>query len=123
MKTFAVLALSAALLAGCSATPYDRGYGDSQLSPTKFRIDARVDGYSPRSRADDIAMLRAAEIACINGYEFFNVVEKKAWISGAITYSTITIEVQPANGEFDARFIMDSMKSKLDANTQCNFKD
>ena len=120
MKRLMMLSL-AVMLAGCGATPYHKGYSGSQLSPTEFRIDARVDGFSPSSRAEDIAMLRAAEIACIRGYSSFDLISERMWLEGQLTYKTITIQIRNDDGQYDARFIMDSLKKDLDAKTQCSF--
>lgn len=121
MKKIVVLAL-AAVLAGCSATPYNKGFGDSQLSPTRFRINTLVNGFSARDRAEDIAMLRASEIACLKQYRFFDVVEKNGLADGNLTRTFMTIELKSDQGEYDAAFIMDSMKKKLDsAKTKCSF--
>ncbi len=120
MKKLMILSL-AAVLAGCGATPYHKGYSGSQLSPTEYRIDARVDGFSPSSRAEDIALLRAAEIACINGYSSFDLVSERMWLEGQLTYKTIGVQLKHAGGQYDARFIMDSLKKELDAKTQCSF--
>ena len=49
MRYIAVL-LSALALAGCSATAYKDGYGDSQLSPTVFKINAVANGASELGR-------------------------------------------------------------------------
>ena len=120
MKKLIILPL-ALVLAGCSATPYRDGYSGSQLSPTEFRNDTRVNGFSPRSRSEDIAMLRAAEIACLNGYPSFDVVDESTWFARKLTYTTLTIQLRNENGRYDARFVMKSLKKDLDAETQCSF--
>ncbi len=120
MKRLAVLAI-AAVLAGCSPTPYKNGFGDSQLSDTTFKINSRVDGFSPRSRADDIAMLRASEIACIKGYEYFDITSEQMELVRKLTYKFITIELKKNQGQYNARMIMKNMKEKLNTSTSCSF--
>lgn len=120
MKKLMILSL-AAVLSGCGATPYHKGYSGSQLSPTEFRIDARVNGFSPSSRAEDIAMLRAAEIACIRGYSSFDLVNERMWQEGELIYKTITVNLNDIHGQYDAKFVMDSLKEKLNAKTKCSF--
>lgn len=120
MKKLIILSL-AAVLAGCSATPYHKGYGDSQVGENRYRVVGVVDGFSPRSRAESIAILRAAEIACIKKSNGFRVVEKKAIYDGPITHSEIIIELTPQASEYDARFVMHSLSRELEAKVQCQF--
>ncbi|WP_420588248.1 CC0125/CC1285 family lipoprotein [Bacterioplanoides sp.] len=120
MKKWIILSL-AAVLAGCGATPYHRGYGDSQLGPDTYRIHSVVNGFSARTRAEGIALLRAAEIACVRGYEGFKVTEKTALYEGSITHATITVDVTPMVSEYDARFLLDSLSRQLEAKIRCKF--
>ncbi|MGI9274181.1 MAG: CC0125/CC1285 family lipoprotein [Endozoicomonas sp.] len=121
MKTFAVLALSVAFLAGCSATPYHEGYGESRLSQTVFRISTVANGYSEIGREDDIAMLRAAEIACMTGHQSFDVINEQREQQGQISYKYLTIELKEDGGRYDARMIMRGLKAKLNTDTECSF--
>ena len=121
MKRFAVLALSAALLVGCSATPYNKGYGESRLSQTVFRISSVANGFSEIGREDDIAMLRAAEIACMTGYQSFNVLNEEREQQRQISYKYLTIELKESDGKYDARMIMRGLKAKLNTDTECSF--
>ncbi len=120
MKKLMILSL-AAVLAGCGATPYHKGYGESQISPDRYRITGIVNGFSARTRAESIALLRAADIACTRRYRGFNVVEKKSVYDGPITHSVITVDVTPEVSEYDAPFIMDSLTKELDAKTSCHY--
>ena len=121
MKKLAVLAVTAAvLLSGCSATPYHKGFNDSQLTPTRYQVHARVSGSSTRDRADDIAMLRAAELACINNYRNFDILESRNLDSQNVSHRFITIELSN-NGEYDSDFLIKSMQQKLNTNVKCHF--
>ena len=117
----AVVLAGTAVLAGCSATPYRKGYGEVQLSPTSFQIRTMVNGFSPRSRAEDIAMLRASEIACFGKFDSFDVTEKSIFDDRQMTHATITIELKHGDGQYDAAFLMNSIGQRIDAETSCRF--
>ncbi len=120
MRYIAVL-LSALALAGCSATAYKDGYGDSQLSPTVFKINSIANGFSDIGREDDIAMLRAAEIACIKGYRYFDVLNEERWQERKMSYKYMTIQLKGGYGQYDAKVIMQSLKEYLQTDIECRF--
>jgi hypothetical protein len=65
--------------AGC-VTPYQPkgrigGYSDTQLAPDVFRVTFQGNGYTSEDRADDFALLRAAELTLQNGFKYFAVIE------------------------------------------------
>jgi len=73
------LAFVAAYGSGC-ATPYARqsligGYSETQLSENIFTVTFRGNGYTTRERASDFTLLRCAEIAINNGYNYFIIID------------------------------------------------
>jgi len=67
---------------GC-ATPYQStsfrgGYSDTQLAPDVFRVYFRGNGYTAMERAQDFALLRAAELAQSHGFSCFAVVDESS---------------------------------------------
>ena len=98
-----------------------KGYGDVQVSPTSFQIRTRVNGFSPRSRAEDIAMLRAAEIACFGEFDSFDIVEKSLLADDSITNAFMTVEYKHGTGQFDAKFLIGVMEKKLNAESACHY--
>ncbi len=122
MKKLAVPVIALALmLSGCSATPYRKGYGDVQVSSTSFQIRTKVNGFSSRARAEDIAMLRAAEIACFGEFDSFDVTEKSFLADGPITNGFMTVNYKHGTGQFDAKFLIDVMEKKLNAESACHY--
>lgn len=84
MKTLAqILILAvAACLSGC-ATSYQRrsftgGYTETQLAPDVFRVAFGGNGYTSQERAQDFAMLRAAELALQHGFTHLAVVDQRS---------------------------------------------
>lgn len=80
-KTFQSLAgIAIAALSSC-ATPYQSdgfrgGYTETRLGPDMTRITFAGNGYTRRERAQDFALLRAAEIGLQNGYPYFVVINE-----------------------------------------------
>ena len=86
-----VVAGAASLAFGC-ATPYQSkafrgGYSESQLAPDVFRIHFRGNAYTSTERAQDFALLRAAELAREHGFKYFAVVDERS-SSSVHTYTT-----------------------------------
>lgn len=83
MKPLALL-FAALALAGCettaaygpAATPGRVGYFDQQIEPERYRVSYHgPSGMSP-AEAQDLAMLRAAEVTLERGYDWFRVVDR-----------------------------------------------
>ncbi len=67
---------------GC-ATPYQStslrgGYSDTQLAPDVFRVYFRGNAYTAMERAQDFALLHAAELAQSHGFSCFAVVDESS---------------------------------------------
>jgi hypothetical protein len=64
-----------ALLASCaseySAKGMFNGYSDVRLGENVFRVSFQGDGYDNRERVTDLALLRSAEVALANGFQYF----------------------------------------------------
>ncbi|MEL7490941.1 MAG: hypothetical protein AAGJ73_09480 [Pseudomonadota bacterium] len=83
MRFLAIMAL-AALAAGCvtavgtsygpAADAKGFGYEDSRIEDDRFRIIFRGDGATPAEAVEDFALLRAAELAIENDFDWFRIV-------------------------------------------------
>lgn len=72
---FALVACATAV--GTSYAPADsKGYGytETKIEADRYRISFAGDGATPPSVVDDYALLRAAELAVENGYDWFRIV-------------------------------------------------
>jgi len=90
VRVFAAVAAVSAVF-GC-ATPYQfkafrGGYSETQLAPDVFRIYFRGNAYTSTERAQDFALLRAAELARERGFAYFAVVDETS-SSSVHTYTT-----------------------------------
>lgn len=124
MKAFVVLALTL-VLAGCSLTPYQPmksigGYDDLKVSSDTWKIRAKVNNSSNISRADDIALLRASEIACQHGYTSFDILSQFYDRGKSIKDTAITVRMGD-DGEFDAKTLIEQLSLKLEASIDCGF--
>lgn len=65
------------------------GYKDVQLSENSFRITVEANGYTSKSQAADLALLRAADLTLEKGFKHFVVVDT-ADQSHGMSYTTPT---------------------------------
>lgn len=84
MKLSLCLALlSVAVVCPGCATPYQPvgftgGFSETQLAPDVFRIAFAGNGYTSGERAQDFAMLRAADLCVEHGFKCFAIVDESS---------------------------------------------
>lgn len=90
----AILSLSI-LVTGCSSpTKYQPegmtgGFTDTQLDKNIFRVTFKGNGFTSPERAQDLALLRSAELALKNGFNYFAIIDERARVStGVVTTPT-----------------------------------
>jgi hypothetical protein len=76
----ASLIIVSLLFTGC-ATQYQSsgfagGYSDTQLAPDAFRISFSGNGFTSSDRAQDFALLRAADLTLAHGFHYFAIVNE-----------------------------------------------
>ena len=85
MKRLAGLALSVMLLSGCasaptlyaaSPAPNAAGYSEFRLEPGRYRVTFQGGPGAPVAQVSDYALLRAAELAVRDGYDWFRVSDR-----------------------------------------------
>ena len=94
MKRFAGLVLSVALLGGCATAPTlyaariapsGTGYGEFRLEPGRYRVTFQGGPGASVEQVADFALLRAAELAVRDGYDWFRVSDRLTSSTGADT--------------------------------------
>lgn len=133
-KLWAAIIVAAAL-SGC-ATPYEPsglmgGFDEVRVSANSYRISVQGNGYTSSERAEQIMMLRAAELTLQNGYTHYAIqgretaTDKELIYTGVYTGYTnisrprgayiITMLKGPdiPPGAFDARLIESELRNKL----------
>lgn len=83
MKTILTLtAVGVLLLAGCAtsyqSTGFTGGYSETKLAPDVVRVVFRGNAYTKKERAQDLALLRAAELSLAAGYPYFMVLSENS---------------------------------------------
>lgn len=84
MRLFFAAALALALAAcatavGTAYAPAGKGgygYADTRIETDRYRITFAGDGATPQNVVEDYALLRAADIALANDYQWFRVVSR-----------------------------------------------
>lgn len=96
MKTKIMLVLAVVIMAGCASQPDYRqaqkggfGYTESKLSDTQYRVHFKAKG-SDKGKAMDYAMLRAAELTLLEGYDWFVVTDRETLVDKETVQTTPT---------------------------------
>ncbi|MBU4435430.1 MAG: hypothetical protein KKC14_13560 [Alphaproteobacteria bacterium] len=85
MKRLAALVLSVALLSGCATAPTlyaakaaqgAAGYSEFRLEPGRYRVTFQGGPGASVEQVSDYALLRAAELAVRDGYDWFRVSDR-----------------------------------------------
>ena len=88
MKKF--LIVLSFLLTGCLSTNYQSkglsgGYTETWLSSDAVKVTFNANGYTGRQKAADYSLLRVAELAKLNGFDFFVLIDSS---SDSTSYTT-----------------------------------
>jgi hypothetical protein len=82
----AIFAAAGLALAGCAsaptvyapaAGPQTPGYSELRIEPGRYRVTFRGGPGAPEAQVADYALLRAADLAIAEGYDWFRLVEKQ----------------------------------------------
>ncbi len=83
MYRIVIPALLAALLAACAqATPYQPardgyGFSEQRIEANRYRITFSGNAVTPQQVVDDYMLFRAAEITLRDGYDYFEIADKR----------------------------------------------
>jgi hypothetical protein len=100
MKRLIALAFSAALLTACSTTPTlyapqtapsGAGYSEYRLENGRYRVTFRGNPGAPVNQVSDYVLLRSAELALRDGYDWFRVADRVTQQTGSNSGSTLSI--------------------------------
>jgi len=91
MRQAIALLVVTILVSGC-ATGYHRqgftgGYTDMKLQDDIFKIGFRGNAYCGSNKAENLALLRCAEVTLNNGYKYFVIIEGKSGVETSL-YTT-----------------------------------
>ncbi|ABI59617.1 CC0125/CC1285 family lipoprotein [Nitrosomonas eutropha] len=81
MRNIALITLVLAL-AGCASAYKPKGFGggfsETQLDTNVFRVSFRGNGYTRAERAEELALLRSAELTLKNGFTHFAIIDSQS---------------------------------------------
>lgn len=87
----------AAAIGGC-ATSYQKegwftgGFSETQLAPNVWAVNFRGNGYTSDTRAEELVLLRSADIALANGFTHFALVDSRlSSTTHAVTQPTTSV--------------------------------
>lgn len=96
MKTKIMLVIAVIIMAGCASQPDYRqakqggfGYTESKLSDIQYRVHFKAKG-TDKAKAMDYAMLRAAELTLLEGYDWFVVTDRETLVDKETVQTTPT---------------------------------
>jgi len=81
---------------GYSPSGFMGGYDETQLNPNVYRVSFKGNAYTSMDRAADFTLLRSAELALEQGYQYFIIVDENQWAKNE-TYTTPTQTTTTAN--------------------------
>jgi len=85
LTAFAVLSLAGAALGACAteptlyrpaAAPHGVGYSEYRIEPGRYRVTFQGGPGAPPQYVSDLALLRAADLALADGYDWFRVSDR-----------------------------------------------
>lgn len=84
-------ALTAILVSGC-ATPYKQsglmgGFTETQLDENVYKVSFRGNGYTSGERAEELALLRSADLTMRKGYKYFVLADSNSDSKIASSYT------------------------------------
>lgn len=92
LRPLIAAALSGLLLAACATTPTvyraqlsspnDVGYSEYRLEAGRYRVTFQGGPGAPQAKVADYALLRAAELALRDGYDWFRIADRSTSASG-----------------------------------------
>jgi hypothetical protein len=89
-----LLSLAAVGLTACATAyqpeSFSGGFTETQLDKNVFRVSFRGNGYTRADRAEEMALLRSADVALKNGFTHFAIVDARS----RTDYSSFTTPTQ-----------------------------
>lgn len=81
--------ISFACATSYQSTGFTGGYSETQLDENVFQVNFKGNGFTSKERSADFALLRCAELASNNGYDYFTIIDAQQYTTNS-TYTTPT---------------------------------
>jgi hypothetical protein len=120
MSNQIILFLIAIILLGC-ATNYQKqgftgGFSETRLAENVFQVNFKGNGFTDFERSTDFTLLRSAELALENGYQYFSIIDRNSWVQQG-TYTTPTHTTTTLNTNTTGTYTRSGNTGNLNANT------
>jgi hypothetical protein len=109
MKRLIALAFSAAVLTACTTTPTlyapqtapsGAGYSEYRLEDGRYRVTFRGNPGAPVNQVSDYVLLRSAELALRDGYDWFRVADRVTQETGSGGGSSLSVGAGGSNYDY-----------------------
>ena len=92
------LIIGVLLLVSCATTyqkkSFTGGFSETQLGDNVWKVNFEGNGYTSRERADDLTLLRCAELTLSTGYSYFKLVDSKTYTEESSYTTPVTSNTQ-----------------------------
>jgi uncharacterized protein YceK len=94
MKNIILIVFVSIFIQGCATTyqksGFSGGYSETQLDTNIFKVSFRRNSYTGGERVADFTLLRSAELALKNGYQYFAIIDSNSYTSRSSYMSSST---------------------------------
>lgn len=101
-----ILAAAICLLSACATEYQPRGltggFSETALAPDTYKIVFLGNGFTDPDRANDYALLRAADLALLNGYPYFVILDEQNTLRQTTAYMPTTTTISASHGRATA---------------------
>lgn len=107
---FAAVAVIASFVGACAtgyqSTGFTGGFMDTQLAPDLYRVSFSGNAFTSSDRAQDFALLRAAELTLANNAQYFAVMSSTdqsrtdSYVTPGSAYTTGTLSTYGSTGTY-----------------------
>lgn len=102
MKNIILIVFVSIFIQGCATTyqksGFSGGYSETQLDTNIFKVSFRRNSYTGGERVADFTLLRSAELALKNGYQYFAIIDSNSYTSRSSYTIPITSYTNYTNG-------------------------
>ena len=125
-----VLILSVLLLTGCASTQYiqregsfwGNGYYDKKIQEGVYKVGYTGNAYTLGDAADDLTLLRAADVALQNGYSYFVIIDRAKRTNVNSSYSPLMPYSYKGNTYFTGGYSTTTYAPDIEMTIRCSAK-
>lgn len=120
----------AIFLAGCATTEYSQregsfwgsGYYDKKLQEGVYKVGYTGNASTRGDAAEDLALLRAADVALQNGYNYFVVIDRAKRTNVSSSYTPLMPYTYKGNTYYTGGYSTDTYTPDIELTVRCYIK-